>query len=147
MLCRRFTQSILGVVDLASPSFATGEPPGRRTIFLQTSPVAEFQYHNGEAVWGELRVGQPLTLVREPRPHDTSAVRVEWRGHKFGYVPRIENHAVAQLLDRGEKLSARIVELKNRNDSWEWEWERVRFEVLLEAQGETRTGEALSRNS
>jgi hypothetical protein len=83
--------------------------------------------------WGGLRVGETLTLVREPcNPYDAKAVRVEWLGHKLGYVPRMENHAVAQLLDRGAKLSARIVELKDERDSWEWEWERVRFEVLLE---------------
>ena len=56
-------------------------------------------------------------------------MRVDWEGHKLGYVPRIENHAVSQLLDRGEKLSARIVELKQSRDPWE----RIRFEVLLEA--------------
>jgi len=38
------------------------------------------------------------------------------------------------LLDRGEKLSARIVALNDNRDArrWEWDWERVRFEVLLE---------------
>jgi hypothetical protein len=38
------------------------------------------------------------------------------------------------LLDRGEKLSARIVALNDRRSDrqWEWDWERVRFEVRLE---------------
>lgn len=132
---RRFTQSILGLVGLAIPASATSKPARRRTNLLQALPVAEFQYHNGEAVWGELRVGQPLTLVREPwNPYDEKAVRVEWLGHKLGYVPRTENDRVAQLLDRGEKLFARIVELNDENTgSWEWEWERVRFEIVMEA--------------
>lgn len=59
--------------------------------------------------------------------HGDQAVGAEWRGHKIGYVPRIENHAIAQLLDRGEKLSARVAELKDSRNPWE----RVRFEVLL----------------
>lgn len=132
---RGFIQSILGVNGLGRVAPAIGATTVRRVIRIQISPVAEFQYHNGEAVWGGMRVGQALTLVREPHnPCDAKAVRVDWLGHKLGYVPRTENHAVAELLDRGEKLSVRIVELNDGNsDSWEWEWERVRFEVLLEA--------------
>lgn len=133
MLNGPFVQSILGLVGRPRPSPTASEPPARQTIVLLTSPVAEFQYHNGEAVWGKLRVGQPLTLVREPRDsYDDSAVRVEWKGYTLGYIPHIENHVVARLLDRGEKLSARIAELKDKGNSWEWDWERVRVEILLE---------------
>lgn len=148
MLRRRFFRLFLGVISLPAAAPAVAAPTARRMLRLQTSPVAGFQYHNGEAVWGLLCPGQNLDLVRERgNPYDNKAVRVEWQGHKLGYVPQVENFAVAQLLDRGEKLSARIIELKNKNDSWEWEWERVRFEILLEVQKESRTGEALSRNS
>ena len=38
-------------------------------------------------------------------------MRVEWQGHKIGYVPRRENADVARLLDRGQVLTARIVRL------------------------------------
>jgi len=54
---------------------------------------------------------------------------VERDCRKLGYVPRAENHAVAQLLDRSETLSARVVELKNSGDPWE----RARFAVELTA--------------
>lgn len=128
MLRRRFIQSLLALAGLASSWSTAGTPAAPRTILLQTSPIAGFQYHNGEAVWGRLSVGQALDLVREAdNAHDEKAVRIEWEGHKLGYVPRIENHAVAQLLDRGEKLCARIVELKESGDPWE----RVRFAVVL----------------
>ncbi|MBI3371899.1 MAG: hypothetical protein HY017_09120 [Betaproteobacteria bacterium] len=30
-------------------------------------------------------------------------MRVDWNGHKLGCVPRIQNHALAQLLDRGHR--------------------------------------------
>lgn len=96
-------------------------------ILIQDSPLAGFQFHAGKAVWKELRVGDELALVREPKnPYDARAVRVDWRGRKLGYVPRRENVDVARLLDRGEPLTARISRLtSNRNP-----WERVRFEVL-----------------
>jgi hypothetical protein len=78
-----------------------------------------------------MQVGDALTLVREPdNPHDARAVRVEWQGHKIGYVPRRENADVARLLDRGQVLTARIVRLAEVRDPWS----RVRFEILVPLQ-------------
>ncbi|WP_296636134.1 MULTISPECIES: HIRAN domain-containing protein [unclassified Thiobacillus] len=105
-------------------------------ILLQDSPLAGFQYHAGRALWSQMRVGDALALVREPdNSHDTRAVRVEWQGHMIGYVPRRENADVARLLDRGQKLAARIVRLSDVRDPWS----RVRFEILIPMQpGEQR---------
>lgn len=97
-------------------------------ILLQASPLAGFQYYHGKQVWGEMREGDALELVREPdNAHDPRAVRVEWHGIKLGYVPRRENEAVARLLDRGSRLEARITRLvKSRNP-----WQRMLFEVYV----------------
>lgn len=35
-------------------------------ILVQSSPLAGFQYHAGAELWGELKVGDALTLTREP---------------------------------------------------------------------------------
>lgn len=92
----------------------------RREILLQTSPVAGFQYHFGDELWKYLRTGLAVTLVREPEnKHDGKAVRVEWLRYKVGYLPRLQNHAVAQLLDRGEKLSARIDSVQQSKNPWQ----------------------------
>ena len=100
-------------------------------ILLQDSPLAGFQYHAGKSLWPQMRVGDALTLTREPdNPHDARAVRVEWRGHTIGYVPRRENADVARLLDRGQRLDARIVRLFDVRDPWS----RVRFEILVPVQ-------------
>jgi len=100
------------------------------SILLQESPLAGFQFHEGKQVWGELRVGDALQLVREPdNPYDARAVRVEWRGHLLGYVPRADNQAVARLLDAGTRLEARIVRLREKRDPWQ----RVLFEVYLDS--------------
>lgn len=97
-------------------------------LLVQSSPLAGFQYHAGAALWEELRVGDALTLVREPwNPHDARAVRVEWRGRQLGYLPRAENEAVAAAMDRGERVVARIAALvQHRNP-----WRRVRIEVFV----------------
>ncbi len=67
-----------------------------RKVELQRSPVAGFQYHQGEAIWPLLMVGTSLSLVREPEnPHDPRAVRIDWQGQKLGYMPRIDNAAAS----------------------------------------------------
>lgn len=97
-------------------------------IVLQDSPLAGFQYHAGKVLWPRMRVGDALVLVREPdNRHDAKAVRVEWQGHKIGYVPRRENADVARLLDAGQPLAARIVRLAEVRDPWA----RVRFEIVI----------------
>lgn len=107
------------------PRLASAEPHG---VTIQTSPIAGFQYHQGERLWQHLRVGDKLTLVCEPEnKYDPRAVRVDWRGHKLGYVPRLENTAVVQMLDRGQQLQARIERLRDALDLWE----RVLFLVEL----------------
>lgn len=96
-------------------------------ILLQDSPLAGFQFHEGKALWSQLKEGDVLTLAREPENHyDPKAVRVEWQGHKLGYVPRRENLDLARLLDNGQQLKARITRLQQARNPWE----RIRFEVL-----------------
>ncbi|MHB1093137.1 HIRAN domain-containing protein [Thiobacillus sp.] len=100
-------------------------------ILLQDSPLAGFQYHAGKRLWPQMQVGDALVLIREPdNTHDARAVRVEWRGHMIGYVPRRENSDVARLLDRGQALDARIIRLSDVRDPWS----RVRFEILIPMQ-------------
>lgn len=98
-------------------------------LLVQASPLAGSQFHDLEALRPRLRVGDPLTLVREPEnPHDPRAVRVEWQGHKLGYVPRKENRSVAAALDQGDVLRARIARLREDPDPWR----RLEFEVWME---------------
>jgi hypothetical protein len=100
-------------------------------ILLQDSPLAGFQYHDGKKLWADIKVGDPLVLVREPgNPHDARAIRVEWHGYKLGYVPKRENADIARLMDNGTKLEARISRLHESRDPWQ----RVRFEILVPLQ-------------
>lgn len=114
------------IVLLLAALSAFGQTTGR--ILLQSSPLAGFQYYEGKALWEQMRIGDVLTLVREPdNSHDPLAVRVEWKGNKLGYVPRRENQAIARQLDHGNPLEARIVRLVNHRDPWK----RIEFEVFL----------------
>lgn len=125
---RSFLHGLLAALGAGVAAGATAQP--RRRVLIQISPLAGFQYHAGEELWPQLAIDQPLALVREPdNPHDAEAVRIDWRGRKLGYLPRVENTAVAQMMDRGERLSARISALRQAADPWQ----RVGIEVYLDA--------------
>ena len=97
-------------------------------ILIQNSPLAGSQYYAASKVWNDIRVGDRLALIREPENrHDRHAIRVEWNGHKLGYVPRAENRAAAQALDAGEVLEARVTRLREDPDPWR----RIEFAVYL----------------
>lgn len=101
----------------------------RVRLLIQNSPLAGSQYYALGAYWSEIRVGDPLLLIREPdNRHDRHAIRVEWRGHQLGYVPRAENRAVAAAMDAGDRLSARVSSLSDDKNPWR----RVAFEVFLD---------------
>jgi hypothetical protein len=116
------TATILGSVSALAADAA---------IIVQRSPLAGFRHYDGAGFWRDMKAGDRLELVREPEnPYDAGAIRVEWRGHKLGYVPRRDNAAVARQLDRGTPLEARVAALReNRNRSV-----RIEFEVIAPLQ-------------
>ncbi|OHC63519.1 MAG: HIRAN protein [Rhodocyclales bacterium GWA2_65_20] len=119
----RFALISLLLFCLAGPASAESVK-----VLVQSSPLAGFQYHAGNALWDRMREGDTLALVREPEnAHDANAVRVEWRGHMLGYLPRAENRSVAAEMDRGTTVSARIARLTmDRNP-----WRRLLIEVFV----------------
>lgn len=91
-------------VVVATPAGTSAE------ILVQTSLAAGLAHHEAKAVWEQLKVGDRLELVREAgNEHDANAVRLDWRGHALGYIPRTDNATVARQLDHGNLLEARIV--------------------------------------
>jgi hypothetical protein len=101
----------------------------QRRLIVQQSPVAGFQYYEGERLFGRMREGMPLQLVREPENrHDKNAVAVCFRNKKIGFVPRAENCAISSMMDRGEILSTRIMKLEQGKNPWG----RIRFEVAID---------------
>jgi len=97
-------------------------------MLVQSSPLAGFQYYAGQGRWSEMKVGDSLTLIREPdNPHDPKAIRVEWQGEKLGYLPRAENRSVAEELDRGGRVEARIAALREDRNPWK----RLLIEVFV----------------
>ena len=114
--------------SLGAAATGTGLSTQARSVLIQESPIAGFQFHQGDAIWSSLVVGAALKLLREQKnAHDPDAVAVYFQEKKLGYVPRAENSAIAQMMDRGENLEASISKLAIKEDPWE----RVRFTVFL----------------
>lgn len=124
---RIFLQTIValaGAIALPGVSQIGKNPYGWKT--LQKSPVAGFQYYHGESLWSLLTVGQSFNLVRESdNRYDSRAVRIVWQERTLGYIPRYDNAAISQLMDRGEALQAVITKLNQSNNPWE----RIEVEV------------------
>ncbi len=98
-------------------------------VLLRTSPLAGSQYYALDAAWSRISIGDRLEMIREPaNRHDANAVRIEWQGHKLGYLPRAHNRVVAEAIDRGDRLLARVTRLTRHPDPWR----RVEFEVYVE---------------
>jgi hypothetical protein len=98
-------------------------------VLVQSSPLAGFKYHEAPKIWQEMRVGDALSLEREPdNVHDATAISVKWRGHMLGYVPRAQNAALAWAMDRGENLDARVSRLQPHRNLRK----RIEFEVYVD---------------
>jgi len=124
---RNLMKTLLGLLLAPTADRAVSAAP-RRAIRIQESPLAGFQFHDGVAVWSQLRENDALLLVREPEnAYDERAVAVYWRDRKLGYVPRDENTAVAWMLDRNVTLSTRIIRLREDRNPWS----RIRLGVEM----------------
>jgi hypothetical protein len=89
-------------------------------LHLQDSRIAGSHYYDCHAVLSRLRVGDRLQLRRQlNNPHDSRAIEIFWRRHKLGYVPRLDNAAVASLLDRAHALRVEIIGIDDPGETWE----------------------------
>ena len=123
---RLFAKSLFTWPLLLTASTALSTIPKQKKLLIQSSPVAGFEYHQGKEIWKKLQINHKLRLVREKsNDYDERAVAVFWQQEKLGYVPRIENTAIAQMLDRNVSVTAKITCLQEDPNPWK----RVLFSV------------------
>lgn len=90
------------------------------------APVAGYGYAFDAGREAAFVAGQPLTLAREAdNPADPLAIRIEWAGHKIGYVPRPDNAHFALQMDAGQVFAARIEGLVPQAPMWKRLWFRI----------------------
>ncbi len=99
------------------------------SVLLEISPTPGFQYHQSETARLGPKVNLPPTLRCEPgNRYDTRAVEVRAGAHKLGHEPRVDNIAVRQITDRGDRQAARNVPVESSSNPSK----RVRFELQME---------------
>jgi hypothetical protein len=122
--CLALCCSCCGIATTAVAGVLQGEV----RILVQSSPLAGIQFYTAREWWAEMQVDDRLQLIREPdNRHDANAIRVEWKGHKPGYVPRRENRAVAEEMDHGAQLEASISKLQRHRSPWQ----RLRMDIYV----------------
>lgn len=99
----------LGGAALAAPAAAVTKDE----VALLSSYVTGTAYHDAGETAAGLRSGDLLTLRRDRcNDYDPRAIEVRTRSdRKLGYLPRIDNHALASLMDAGFPVSARVREV------------------------------------
>lgn len=102
------------VAAVALPAAAPAQGAGGRPLRLLATYVAGIGRNAPASLARALALGEAVALRREPdNPYDPRAVSVWTRGgEKLGYVPRIENQALASLMDAGLEPQARIVSVR-----------------------------------
>lgn len=89
-------------------------------------------------MWAQLQDGSILQLKAEPNnKYDKDAVEIYWQAgdgqnYKLGYLPRKQNYAVRQLLQKGQQqvaVGTKIVKCQNTEDPWQ------KVEVVIYLQG------------
>lgn len=89
-------------------------------FFILRCALAGSQYHALAEVGAEMAAGDRLELQREAtNRHDPEAVAVLWRGQRIGYLPRTLNRPLAEALDEGIALHARITTLRLAATPWQ----------------------------
>lgn len=127
ILLIRQTIVVAGVALLLGTEPCLAADAASVQVRIQQAPLAGFQFHAGQALWDKLAEGDALALTREPdNRHDPRAVRVDWRGVALGYLPRGDNAVVAEAMDQGWRVTARIGRLAPHPDPWR----RVRVDVF-----------------
>ena len=119
-LKRRNLLALLGLAPLASKAAAlplrrADRGAGEPIVLLRTKVNGEDYYQARESV-RTLAVGDALALRREPdNAFDRRAIELfDPAGRKLGYVPRVDNPAVARMMDAGERMRARVTALDRR---------------------------------
>ena len=83
--------------------------------FIIRTEIAGTQFIDGfERLTEGLEVGDVLDLRRMPlNEHDHAAVAVYRGGERIGYIPRVDNRAIASLMDSGHRIVAEAESIKH----------------------------------
>lgn len=104
----------LKMMFLGSAATATSTIPLHRQnpeklIHLYSGPINGTQFYDAMKVIDQIRHNDLLRLKMQPNnKHDHRAIEVFWGEHKLGYVPRVDNTILYNLMKNEAALVVRI---------------------------------------
>lgn len=123
---RKLFGHIGSLIGLGLLSGSVSSQPRRSKLEILDSRIAGFHHHNGHKVYYQMQSGDPLSAVREPtNKYDANAIALYWQQVKIGYVPKVNNRALAKLIDEGKRIEVRVSEFEDE------EYEPIRFVVRV----------------
>lgn len=87
--------------------------PRRDPVRVLVTRVNGESYYDANLSAPTLATGDRVRLARQPdNPYDREAIEVfDAQRRKLGYVARIDNGAVARMMDAGERFEARVAQI------------------------------------
>lgn len=83
--------------------------------------VRGLQYFQYATIKNQLKENDPVELLREPENlQDKFAIQVNFNQLRLGYIAAFENVVLANMMDAGVELSARISQINLLKDPWRW---------------------------
>ncbi|MBN2134276.1 MAG: HIRAN domain-containing protein [Acidobacteria bacterium] len=118
---RDFLKSV-GFAAVIIPAYDSSISVLNKPLLLEF-PIAGYQYYKGTEYETFLKEDEKIILLREPEnPYDEKAVAVYFKHIKLGYIPRIDNKVIANLLDRGINILGMISKFIKDNPTWDRVW-------------------------
>ena len=117
---------LLTAKGLTKPAF-TGTEEEKTTTLLKCY-IAGYAYYQGEKLIDQLKPDLKLDLKREPEnPYDNKAIAIYFKNHKLGFIPRVNNKVIANIMDQKMPVFAKILKINPGNDVWD----KVEVEVVM----------------
>ncbi len=117
---------LLTAKGLTKPAFTFTEE--EKTTALLKCCIAGYAYYQGEKVIDQLHPDLKLELKREPEnPYDNKAIAIYFKNQKLGFIPRVNNKVIANIMDQKMPVFAKILKINPGNDVWD----KVKVEVLM----------------
>jgi len=90
-------------------------------IYISQFFIAGFKFYNGLKLLPKMKLGDILTLVREPdNEYDNCAIALHWNKEKIGFIPASENTILAALLDADDlNFIGEITHIETQTKPWE----------------------------
>lgn len=99
--------------SLAASGAVLAQPIKQQTqLEVLNTHINGMYYYDIESVAHQLALGQRVLLKPEPNnQHDPNAIEVYWQNNKLGYIPKVSNRSLFNMLMQKQKISAYISEL------------------------------------